>query len=371
MDLATDLALPPLVVTRRFAAPPTTLFDAWLDPKAVGKWLFATPGGVSAHVEIDARVGGAFAIHERRGEILATHFGEYREILRPCRIVFTFGNSLDGLFSLVTVEIEPDGAGSLLTLTHNLLPEWASMDAGVRAGWESTLEGLARATGEEGQGHTLVIHRTFEAPRILVWKAWTESDHLLRWLCPAGFDVLFAENDLRVGGVWRSGMRSPEGEDFIHCGEYLEIETPSRLVFTHRWESNRLEPRANTKITVILNESGGTTQMIFIHAGLATEEIGLLAPAWLDRRFRKSGAARGRGGRAFFGLAAALGRGSHAEHGSSSRWRYLHRSSAEPGSRRRLQDVVPEFHHGREPLVQRRVCRARTLRALTAHSKIR
>jgi uncharacterized protein YndB with AHSA1/START domain len=131
---------------------------------------------------------------------------------------------------------------------------------------------LARATGEEGCGHTLVMHRTFDAPRILVWKAWTEANHLMRWMCPAEFMVLFAENDLRIGGKWRSGMRSPEGEDFIHCGEYLEIEKPSRLVFTHTWESNRLEPRANTKITVVLNEIGGKTQMIFIHAGLATEE---------------------------------------------------------------------------------------------------
>lgn len=272
MSLATDLAPPPLVVSRRFAAPPELLFDAWLDPKAVGAWLFATPGGVSKHVEIDARVGGGLAIHEQRGEILATHFGEYHEIVRPRRIVFTFGSSKDGPFSVVTVDIKPDGAGSVLTLTHRLLPEWTSIDVRVRAGWESVLEGLARATGEEGDGHTLVMHRTFDAPRILVWKAWTDANNLLRWMCPAEFKVLFAENDLRISGKWRSGMRSPEGEDFIHCGEYLEIEKPSRLVFTHTWESNRLEPRANTKITVVLNEAGGKTQMIFVHAGLATEE---------------------------------------------------------------------------------------------------
>jgi uncharacterized protein YndB with AHSA1/START domain len=272
MRLAADLSFPPLVVSRRFAAPPTLLFDAWFDPKAAGKWLFATPGGVSTHIEIDARVGGRFAIHERRGEVLATHFGEYREIVRPGRIVFTLGRSKGGPYSLVTVEIDADGAGSLLMITHRLSSEGASLDASLRAGWEAILEGLARATGEEGRGHTLIVHRTFAAPRILVWKAWTEAHHLLRWLCPADFKVLFAENDLRVGGVWRSGMRSPEGEEFIHGGEYLEIEKPSRLVFTHRWESNRLEPRANTKITVELNESGATTQLIFIHAGLATEE---------------------------------------------------------------------------------------------------
>jgi uncharacterized protein YndB with AHSA1/START domain len=270
MSLATDLEPSPLIVSRRFAAPPELLFDAWLDPKAIGKWLFATPGGLSQHVDIDPRVGGAFAIHEQRGEILATHFGEYREIVRPKRIVFAFGTD-KAAFCLATVDIKPDGDGSLLTLTHMPPSETVAFDASVRAGWEGILEGLARTTGEEGKGHTLVMRRSFDAPRILVWKAWTEADHLLRWMCPAEFRVLFAENDLRIGGKWRSGMRSPEGEDFIHCGEYLEIEKPSRLVFTHRWESNRLEPKANTKITVVLNESGGKTQMIFIHAGLATE----------------------------------------------------------------------------------------------------
>jgi len=273
MDLATEIAPPALVVTRRFAAPPEVVFAAWFDPKAVRKWLFASPGGISKHVEIDARVGGGFAIHEQRGETLATHFGEYREIVRPSRIVFTFGNCEQGAFSLVTLDIKPDGAGSFLTLTHQLLPEWVSINAGVRAGWESILEGLARVTGEEGQGYTVVMHRTFDAPRILVWKAWTEADHMLRWMCPAGFQVVFAENDLRLGGKWRSGMRSPEGEEFVHCGEYLEIEKPSRLVFSHRWERNSLEPQANTKITVVLNESGSKTQMTFIHAGLATEEF--------------------------------------------------------------------------------------------------
>jgi uncharacterized protein YndB with AHSA1/START domain len=272
MSLVTDLARPMLVVSRRFAASPERLFDAWFDPKALGTWLFGTPDGVSKHVEIDARVGGGFAIHEQRGEILATHFGVYREIIRPSRIVFSFSTDQRGASTSVSVDIEPHGDGSLLTLAHQLDPEWASLDASIRAGWEGALEGLARAAGEADNGHTLIMHRTFDAPRILVWKAWTEAEHLMRWICPAGFRVLFAENELRLGGKWRSGMLSPDGENYIHCGEYLEIAKPSRLVFTHTWERNDLEPRANTKITVILNERDGKTDMIFIHAGLATRE---------------------------------------------------------------------------------------------------
>lgn len=268
----TDAALEPLVISRRFAAPPALLFDAWLDPKAVGRWMFATPGGRSAHVEIDARVGGGFAIHEQRGDVLATHFGEYLEIERPKSLVFTFGASREGPFSRVTIDISPDGAGSLLTLTQVIAPEWASKAFAFRAGWAGILEGLARETGESDVGHRLILLRTFDAPRALVFKAWTEPQHLMRWLCPAEFRVLFAETDLRVGGKWRAGMRSPDGEEFIHRGEYVEIERPSRLVMTHEWERNHLEPRALTQLTVELAERDGKTDMIFVQTGLATAE---------------------------------------------------------------------------------------------------
>ncbi|WP_051953643.1 SRPBCC family protein [Methylocapsa aurea] len=286
MRLAADPSSLTLVVSRRFAAAPERVFDAWFDPNAVGAWLFSTPGGVSKHVEIDARVGGGFAIHEQRGESLATHFGAYLEIVRPRRIVFTFGtdqqarstpgSSIQASSTIVTVEIQPDGdGGSLLTLTHLLNAEWSAQSASIRAGWESILEGLARATGEPGNGHTLILHRSFDAPGVLVWKAWTEAEHMMRWLCPAGFKVLFAEVDLRTGGKWRSGMRSPDGNEYVAGGEYREIDRPSRLVLTHKWESNDLEPRVTTEITVTLNERDGRTDMIFVQAGLGSVESAL------------------------------------------------------------------------------------------------
>ncbi|MGO9674803.1 MAG: SRPBCC family protein [Methylocella sp.] len=272
MRLAVETPGSAVAVSRRFAAPPERVFDAWFDPESVGTWLFSTPDGVSKHVEIDGREGGGFAIHEQRGETLATHFGVYLEIRRPRRIVFRFGADRQKNSSVVAVDIQPDADGALLTLTRRLGPEWTGPDAGVRAGWVGILEGLARATGEPGGGHTLILLRTFEAPRILVWKAWTEAEHLMRWICPAGFRVLFAEADLRVGGEWRSGMRSPDGDEYIHAGEYLQIDPPSRLVFTHKWERNDREPRVTTEITVTLNERDGKTDMIFVQSGLGSRE---------------------------------------------------------------------------------------------------
>lgn len=132
-----------LTVERRIAAAPEMVFDAWLDPDAVGSWLFATPDGVMETVEIDPRVGGKFLIVERRGEALAEHFGEYLEIDRPRRLVFTFAAVRDEGHTRVTVEIRPDGEGSQLTLTHEMDPRWADYEAQTRQGWTMILDGLA------------------------------------------------------------------------------------------------------------------------------------------------------------------------------------------------------------------------------------
>lgn len=131
-----------LTVERRIAAHPQTVFDAWLDPESVGRWLFATQSGVMARVEVDPRVGGRFAIVERREAGPAEHFGEYREIDRPRRLAFDFWTSFSAERTRVTVIIVPDREGSLLTLTHEGV--WADYRERTRDGWAIILDGLAR-----------------------------------------------------------------------------------------------------------------------------------------------------------------------------------------------------------------------------------
>ncbi len=135
-----------LTVERHVDAPPETVFDAWLDEKAVGQWLFATPDGVMERVEIDPRVGGGFTIVERRGGDLAEHFGEYVALDRPRRLAFDFWTSFSEERTRVTVTIAPDGDGSVVTLTHEGV--WAGYEERTRQGWTMILEGLARTLTE-------------------------------------------------------------------------------------------------------------------------------------------------------------------------------------------------------------------------------
>lgn len=132
-----------VTVTREYFFPPERVCDAWLDPAAVGRWLFATPDGVVERAEVDPRVGGRFVVNERRGDMLAEHFGEFLELDRPRRIVFSFATSREETPTRVTVEIEPTSTGCRLTLWHELAPEWEAFADRARQGWTLILDNLA------------------------------------------------------------------------------------------------------------------------------------------------------------------------------------------------------------------------------------
>jgi uncharacterized protein YndB with AHSA1/START domain len=78
----------------------------------------------------------------------------------------------------------------------------------------------------------LVLERVIDVPRRLVWEAWTRPEHLKEWFCPKPWGVSECEIDLRPGGVFRTTMRSPEGQDVPNVGCYLEVVPLERLVFT-------------------------------------------------------------------------------------------------------------------------------------------
>lgn len=136
-----------LTITRDFAAPPTRVFDAWLDPAQARRFLFATPGGEMLTCAIDARVGGEALIVERRASGDAAHRLRFEVIDRPRRLVFLFGAdpAPPDQWTRVTLDLAPlPGGGTQLTLTHEMAPEWADYADRTREGWTMILETLGK-----------------------------------------------------------------------------------------------------------------------------------------------------------------------------------------------------------------------------------
>jgi uncharacterized protein YndB with AHSA1/START domain len=78
----------------------------------------------------------------------------------------------------------------------------------------------------------LVLERVIDVPRKLVWAAWTEPQHIVKWFTPAPWKTVHCELDLRPGGKFHFVMRSPEGEDFPNTGCFLEVTPEERLIWT-------------------------------------------------------------------------------------------------------------------------------------------
>jgi len=76
----------------------------------------------------------------------------------------------------------------------------------------------------------LVLTRSFNAPRDLVFKVWTDPKHVAQWWGPHGFTTTIREMDVRPGGAWRYTMRGPDGNDYAFDGVYVEVIEPERLV---------------------------------------------------------------------------------------------------------------------------------------------
>jgi uncharacterized protein YndB with AHSA1/START domain len=107
----------------------------------------------------------------------------------------------------------------------------------------------------------LVVRRLLDAPRRLVFQAWTEPDRAARWWGPQGFTTIYCDMDVRPGGTFRASMRSPEGT--VHCrqGVYREVVEPERLVFTFAWEDPEGKPGHETVVTVTFADRDGKTEL--------------------------------------------------------------------------------------------------------------
>ena len=107
----------------------------------------------------------------------------------------------------------------------------------------------------------IVITRVLDAPRHLVFQAWTEPDRVARWLGPPGFAIAYCTMDVRPGGAFRFCLRSPSGVEYWRQGVYHEVVAPERLVYTFVWSDAAGKPHYETLVTVTFAKRGDKTEL--------------------------------------------------------------------------------------------------------------
>ena len=107
----------------------------------------------------------------------------------------------------------------------------------------------------------VVLTRVFDAPRRLVFEAFTRPEHLRRWFGPRGFTLPVCEIDLRVGGGWRYVLRGPDGGEMGMKGVYREIVPSERLVSTEAYDIPGMGWTPESIVTTTLDERDGRTTL--------------------------------------------------------------------------------------------------------------
>jgi uncharacterized protein YndB with AHSA1/START domain len=107
----------------------------------------------------------------------------------------------------------------------------------------------------------LTVTRMIDAPRTMVFRAWTDPAQVARWWGPKGYVTTYSAMDIRPGGAYRLCMRSPEGVDHWKRGVYREIVAPERIVFTFAWEDADGQPGHELLTTVTFEAFGDRTRL--------------------------------------------------------------------------------------------------------------
>jgi uncharacterized protein YndB with AHSA1/START domain len=114
----------------------------------------------------------------------------------------------------------------------------------------------------------IAVTRLFDAPRELVFEAWTDPARITRWMLgPEGWTMPVCEVDLRPGGVWRFVWHGSDGRQIGMEGVYREVEAPERMIFTESWGGD-WPPTLNT---VVLTEEDGKTRLTYTVLYVSTE----------------------------------------------------------------------------------------------------
>jgi uncharacterized protein YndB with AHSA1/START domain len=267
-------------MTRTFDAPRALVFEALTRPEHLARWWGPRRYRL-VQCESDLRPGGRWRFVQRDEDGREHAFrGEYREVDPPERVVSTF--EYEGMPGHVSVEtmtlVERDGRTTLTARSAFVSRE--DRDGMLRSGMESGARESYDRLGEllGPMPRQIVATRVFDAPRQLVFRAWT-AEHVGRWWGPRGFTTTTQAIEVRPGGEWRFVMHGPDGRDYPNHVVFREVAAPERIVYDHV-----SGPPFHTEVSFV-EEVDGRTRITMC----ATFETAVLR----DRVVKKFGAVEG------------------------------------------------------------------------------
>jgi uncharacterized protein YndB with AHSA1/START domain len=276
-----------LIIERIFDAPRELVFKAWTDPKHLARWwgpkYFTNPV-----CEFDARPGGKILIHMAGPDgTVYPMKGEVTNLVPPESLVMTFiaienqqGTPILETTNTVTfAEHEGKTRLNLHVVVTKAAPEAAGALAGMEEGWNQSLDTLAEEltslkgkttmktanrtiiTAEPGT-QELVITREFDAPRELVFRAFTDPEIYPQWLGPRGYTMTLDTFEPRNGGKWRYSHKDQQGNEYGFHGVYHDITAPERIICTFEFEG--LPEQGHVTLDTARFEAlpGGRTRLI-------------------------------------------------------------------------------------------------------------
>jgi uncharacterized protein YndB with AHSA1/START domain len=232
-----------IIGTRIFDAPRALVFAAWTEPRHLANWF--GPNGFSLTTKsFDLRPGGVwrFVMHGPDGRDYHNHV-TFDEIVPPERIAYSHRGEEDFEHIQFKTIVSFEDIGGKTKLTMQGLFASAEMrervirENGADKGQTETLARLGDyvdtlAQSElEATDDDFVISRTFDAPRDLVWKVYTEAEHLAQWWGPKGCTIRVIKLDVRPGGIFHYAMAYQPGQEMWGRFVYREIAPPESMVF--------------------------------------------------------------------------------------------------------------------------------------------
>lgn len=262
MTNSTEIKAPELLIKRTFRAKKERVWKAWTDPEILKIWwgprTFTTPVA-----KMDLRVGGRYLVCMRSPDMKDFwSTGSFKEIVPMSKLVYTDsfadeeGNIVPAawygmpgpwpLELLVTVMFEEKGGATEMGLYHSGMPDGMASEM-AKAGWSESFDKLEEylETGKVAMPKTIlianpgvqeiIITRTLDAPRELVFRAYTDTNLISQWWGPAKYKTTIEELEARPGGSWRF-VQSDEGNVYAFRGVFHEVKAPELIVQTFEFE---------------------------------------------------------------------------------------------------------------------------------------